>query len=182
MIALEDSVAAVSAFLRDQKLPHCLIGGLAVAIHGYPRATFDIDFLTKLPEDLDAFLAAAVGAGLDFDPADRELAQEGLVFLHLADCRVDLLGVATDAEATMVDHAQNVEFAGTAVPVIRVEDLVAMKLAAGRPRDELDAEELLKRSTNIKPDALFEVAQLLGVESKARFLASDETADSDEAD
>ena len=34
-----------SARLTDLGVPHMLIGGVAVGLHGYPRATKDVDFL-----------------------------------------------------------------------------------------------------------------------------------------
>ncbi|MCP4710751.1 MAG: nucleotidyltransferase family protein, partial [Planctomycetes bacterium] len=48
--------------LAKEKLDYALCGGVAVAFHGYPRFTKDIDILI-LPHDLDKILAAIRGCG-----------------------------------------------------------------------------------------------------------------------
>ena len=37
--------ADISRLLAELGIPHVLIGGLAVGVHGHPRATSDVDFL-----------------------------------------------------------------------------------------------------------------------------------------
>lgn len=77
-------------------------------------------------------------------------------------------------ENLIVQRAHPVSFGDTLVPVIRLEDLVAMKLATGRLRDDADAEELLERADDLALDALYAVAQHFGVEQKARVFVSNE--------
>lgn len=43
--AIVDRAIEVSRQLADLGVPHVLIGGLAVGIHGHPRATKDVDFM-----------------------------------------------------------------------------------------------------------------------------------------
>ncbi len=50
--------------LDAARIEYALCGGLALAIHGYPRATQDIDILLRL-ESLDRALAAVRAAGFD---------------------------------------------------------------------------------------------------------------------
>lgn len=40
-----DDARRVSATLTRLRVPHALVGGLAVGLHGHPRATKDVDFL-----------------------------------------------------------------------------------------------------------------------------------------
>ena len=48
--------------LSGARVPYALCGGLALAIHGHPRATKDIDLLIP-PESIGDALGAAARAG-----------------------------------------------------------------------------------------------------------------------
>ena len=61
MIVIAELLALVTA-LRNANLPFAVCGGLAMAIHGYPRATQDIDLLIQ-EERLAEVLAVARSAG-----------------------------------------------------------------------------------------------------------------------
>ena len=53
----------VALFERD-RIPYVLMGGMAVAAHGLPRPTHDVDFTIALPrERLQAFFEAATELG-----------------------------------------------------------------------------------------------------------------------
>ena len=43
MKSLESALIAISRFLKQQNIPYMVIGGMANAIWGEPRATLDID-------------------------------------------------------------------------------------------------------------------------------------------
>jgi predicted nucleotidyltransferase len=95
-----------------------LVGGYAVAFHGRPRATKDIDRV-------------------------RSLAPTEVAFMGQPPLRVDFLrtidGVTPEA---LFAHAINTELDGVALKVISLDDLIANKRAAGRPQDLIDAEFL----------------------------------------
>lgn len=51
--------------LSDADIDFVLVGGLAVALHGYQRVTMDVDVvLAMTPENLRRFIACAKAAGL----------------------------------------------------------------------------------------------------------------------
>src|SRR5689334_10099024 len=50
--------------LESDGVPYALCGGLALAVHGHPRMTKDIDLLIRA-EDLDRVLAVARSVGFD---------------------------------------------------------------------------------------------------------------------
>lgn len=117
-----------SNLLSSLNVKHALIGGLAVGMHGYPRATKDVDFLvgeeafqsTRPVIVFRAELAEAVRVGVtDFLAVDHR-------FPELA----DELRLPSD---------------GT-IPVIALEALVLMKLDANRPQDRADVHRLLALS------------------------------------
>lgn len=138
-----------SEFLRlltDHQVEYLLVGGFAVAIHGYPRATADMDiWVARHRRNAEKLVACLRDFGFDssdlrpetFDPADR------VVRMGVAPLRIDILtsidGVSFDACSARAVFA-NVD--GSRVPVISLDDLKANKRASGRAKDLDDLENL----------------------------------------
>ena len=129
-----------------------VIGGLAVIIHGNPRATFDVDILPS-PDAANMRRLAGALADLDAHATDdrsRELPldlshPEGLAlgnyFLETRAGALDLVnGPRPDLKRyrALASRAIEVELAGCAVKVIGRADLIAMKDEAGRDKDLRD--------------------------------------------
>lgn len=125
-----------------------VVGGYAVAFHGRPRATKDIDLL--LPGGGDNLSRAAralvaFGAPANVCQAVATMRDEDIVYLGVAPLRIDLLrridGVdANEAFARAVDA----DVSGARFRVIALDDLIANKRAAARPQDLVDAEALAR--------------------------------------
>ena len=120
-----------------------LVGGYAVAFHGRPRTTKDIDLvlgaapenLRRAAEALDRFGAPPVVV-----EGVRDMKPTEVVFFGQPPLRIDFLrtidGVTlhdlfANAVSTTLDNVE--------VRVISLGDLIANKLAAGRPQDLIDA-------------------------------------------
>lgn len=147
--------------LMAHEVAYLVIGGFAVAAHGFPRATKDIDIC---PEPSDAnlgHLAAALaelGAepiGLDefegeFDisPDLEGLKMGGNWVLNTKHGRLDVMqhlkGLGDDGGgwAELRRHAETRNFLGHEVLFCSYEDLVRMKVAAGRDQDLVDLRTL----------------------------------------
>ncbi len=123
--ALSEVVAAqilLDAITTSQRLtelgiPHALIGGLAVGMHGHPRATRDVDFLVG-PEAFESTSPLLV-----YRAELSDLVRIGVI---------DLLSVPPDFPS-LAEHLQDAE--PGRVPVIPVEALILLKLHANRPQD-----------------------------------------------
>ena len=123
-----------------------IVGGYALAAHGHPRATKDLDVWVlidptnaeRLVQALDDFGMGSLG----LTPADF-LEPEIVVQLGYAPIRIDLLtsisGVTFDQcwPNRIVINVGNVE-----TGFISVDDLITNKRAAGRPQDLVDADTL----------------------------------------
>ncbi len=114
-----------SQLLSDLGVPHALVGGLAVGLHGHPRATKDVDFMVSE----EAF--ETTEPLLTYRPELADAVTVG---------EVDLLAVPPGRPA--LRDALELPSSG-AVPVIDVRGLVLMKLDAGRPQDIADVHALL---------------------------------------
>ncbi len=134
------------AELAHEKVEAVVIGGYAVAFHGTPRATKDIDLLLRASPDNQERAARAVarfGAPSNVVEAVRKQASTEVVFMGQPPLRIDLL-LALDGldPAGVFDRAVSAEWDGYPVRVICLDDLIVNKRAAGRPQDLVDADML----------------------------------------
>jgi hypothetical protein len=133
--------------LEVHRVDYMIVGGYAVAYHGFPRFTKDIDiFFSDAGDNLVRLQSALVNFG--FQPATVPIETLGkpdaMLAVGMEPVRIDLLnridGVTfADARANTVrGRYGNVE-----VTFIGKEDLLSNKRASGRHRDLGDVEELL---------------------------------------
>jgi hypothetical protein len=127
-----------------------LFGAQAVVAHGFPRMTGDVD-VTVVPADGSprALAAALVSAGLTLRVSDLDDFVERtavLPFLHEpTGLGLDVVLGASGLENDCIDRAVAVDIGDDTVPVIRVEDLVVLKILSGRPKDVEDVRSILRR-------------------------------------
>jgi len=132
--------------LCDAGVEFLIVGAYALAAHGLPRATGDIDiWLRPSAANAKRVLAAlaAFGAPL-FDLIEPDLVAPGTVFqIGVPPHRIDLLtsisGVEFDAAWS---ERIEVDVDGLTLSILGKEHLIANKRAAGRPKDLVDAEWL----------------------------------------
>lgn len=124
-----------------------LVGGLAAAVHGAARATYDVDVVYARTRDNVARLASALaplrpylrGAppGLPFS-WDAATISRGLNFtLTTTAGDIDLLGeiVYGGTYDQLLPHTECVSVFGIECRCLSLERLIAVKRAAGRPKD-----------------------------------------------
>lgn len=135
----------LSAFSHHQ-VEYLLVGAYAMAVHGQPRATLDIDLWLRVSAANAARVCAALaefGAPAEAVELHSFLVPGTVVQIGVAPRRIDLLtridGVEFDAASA---RAAIAEIGGLTIPVIGLADLIANKRATGRPQDRIDAEQL----------------------------------------
>jgi predicted nucleotidyltransferase len=140
--------------LARAEVDFVVVGGVAVAFQGYGRSTKDLDItyatdaenLRRLGDVLIGAHARLRGITEDapFVPDDRTLARTRLLTLDTDDGGLDLLADPPGAPPydTMRDRADRVDLDGIVIAVAALDDLLAMKRAAGRPQDLADIEAL----------------------------------------
>jgi hypothetical protein len=132
----------------DGGVEFLLVGAFAVAFHGVPRATGDMDvFVRPSPENAKRVHAALARFGAPLDsagvvPADFET--PGMVYqMGLPPRRIDVL---TEISGVSFDEAWDsrdlVELDGRIIAVIGREELLRNKQASGRPKDIADVSRL----------------------------------------
>jgi hypothetical protein len=148
MIELFDDFRDLLVELHEAGARFVVLGGHAVAFHGHPRATKDLDVLVAADgENAKRVYAAlaAFGAPLSaFEVGVEDFASyDGVLQLGVPPRRIDLINRAdgiTFAEA--VADGETFDVDGRAIPVIGRGALIKNKLAAGRPQDIADVQAL----------------------------------------
>lgn len=141
--------------LAELRVPSALIGGMALAHWNYIRSTQDVDLLIALggfrPQVLLGKLSAAGYRSKGRNPLIRLDDAEFIQLLYqppgaVLDIQIDLLLADSPFHRQAVDRRVTLSDAvlGFQVDVVSCEDLLILKLMAGRIRDRLDAGELLK--------------------------------------
>lgn len=142
---LDAEFRAIVTALDDAGVDYAVVGALALAVHGAPRATTDIDLLVR-PETAERILqlVAALGFG---HPALPMTFPDGMRMRRVTklaegdSLTLDLILVDPNLESVWATRASFETQAGP-VRVISREALIQMKLAAGRTRDIADVERL----------------------------------------
>lgn len=147
--------------LRAQDVEFVVIGGFALAFHGAARATKDVDVVPRPGEENLARLWHAL-QDLEADPQGLEdfrseelpvewgldglIAGGGNWILHTRFGRLDVMQWVAPFESYDELRAnaieEYVEEVGSTILVAGLEDLIAMKEAAGRDQDRIDVTAL----------------------------------------
>ena len=132
--------------LVDEKVRFLLVGAYALAAHGYPRATMDIDiWVMPAPDNADAVLRAIRRFGAPLHNLTKaDLERDGTVFqIGVAPRRIDIITAASGLQFDQTfSGSLTVDIEGIEVHIPSVADLIRNKRASGRTKDLADAEAL----------------------------------------
>lgn len=132
--------------LLEEKVRFLLVGAYALAVHGFPRATKDIDFFVwATPENAANLVGALARFGAPLDGiSESDFSTPGIVFqIGNSPRRIDILTNISGIEFEQAyANRKNVFLEGLEIPVISLSDLIANKRATGRTQDLADVEKL----------------------------------------
>ncbi len=149
---LHSALCRLTQRLDAEGIPYALLGGLALAEHGYPRLTEDIDLLLT-PSGLERFRRRLVGRGYRpaFSGAKKTFRDtETGVRIEIVTAG-EYPGDGLPKPVTFPDPTtpgMTVEVAG--IRIVTLEKLIELKLASGmspphRLRDMADVQDLIAR-------------------------------------
>lgn len=132
--------------LNDNRVRYLVVGGYAVAVHGHPRYTKDLDvWIEASPENAAKMVKALEQFGfgaLGLQAADF-LVPNQIIQLGYPPNRVDLLSTLVGIEfATCYAARVRVDIDGLGIDFIDRENLKKNKKAVGRAQDLADVESL----------------------------------------
>lgn len=144
---------------HDSHVEFVIVGGVAAALHGSPRVTFDLDVVPSLAPDSWAAavdLLWSLGARpripepleriRDVEQVRRWQKEKGMLALNFrtpeGNTEVDMLVSESHQFEGLRQRAIRITVASRTFFVASIDDLIAMKKQAGRPQDLLDIAQL----------------------------------------
>ena len=143
---MNDNYLDMLKCLNKAGVDYIMVGGWAVNLHGYVRATIDLDIWILANSDNALKVYAALGefgAPLG-DVRPEDFATDGTIFqIGVAPCRIDVINKIDGVRyADASPRAIQKVIDGVPVRVISREDLIVNKRSSGRTKDLADAEIL----------------------------------------
>lgn len=143
----ERALSDLSGVFERENVPYMIIGGLANAIWGHPRATLDIDVTIWVADDMikkiismiENKYVALVEAPSDFVSKTRVLPvknEEGL--------RIDIIFGVLPYEKDAIERAVEKKVGDTLIKFCSAEDLILLKIISERPKDLEDVRGILR--------------------------------------
>ena len=147
-LSLFDELRVLVSALEEREIGYALVGALALAMHGAPRATTDIDVLVR-PEDVDRVVEQTKAQGFRFEALPIRFS-DGMEVRRVTKIEaedpfetltIDLLLVNENLESVW-ESRRRLEADFGAMWVISRDALIRMKTWAGRDRDLADIRRL----------------------------------------
>lgn len=132
--------------LKEHNVRYLLIGGYAVAYHGYPRATADMDIWVAIhPENANKLVAALKEFGFDLPELTPQLflREKQIIRMGVPPVKLEICTSISGVEFNACYNARVVaELDGVEVNLIGLDDLKVNKKASGWLKDMTDLEKL----------------------------------------
>lgn len=152
MATLYDELRDLITALNGEGIEYALCGGIAMAIHGRPRATVDIDILI-LAESLSDTLRIAADLGYTVRGLDRHFPRDVIEIRRVskidrarkAVLTLDMI-LVTEAIRNVWDTRVNAKLGEDSLSVVSKEGLITLKTMSGRPQDLADISALKEES------------------------------------
>jgi hypothetical protein len=128
-----------------------IVGGYAMAFHGYPRFTKDIDiFFRSSPENISKLKKALIGFGFnEKDLPDSIFIEKGnIIQFGVIPLRVDIINEIDGIDFnSAIKNSIRGKYGDIEVNFIGRIELIKNKIASGRDQDILDAKNLEKNGS-----------------------------------
>ncbi len=153
-VSFEATLHALTRWLESEHVPYAAIGGVAVSLLAFPRATQDIDVVIWLDESLWASFISA-GEGYGFTPRigeALEFAARARVLLlrhRVSGISIDISCGGLPFEREMIERAISLPVGEMELKVPTPEDLIITKAVAQRAKDLIDIEAILTVRKNL---------------------------------
>lgn len=132
--------------LNAHKVRYLIVGGYAVAFHGYVRATGDLDlFFEATHANADRLVKVLRKFGFDLPQlrTDLFLKPKSLIRLGHEPVKLELMNdISGVGFKDCYKHRVMARVEGMSLPFIALEQLLINKRASGRGKDRADVEEL----------------------------------------
>lgn len=143
MATLIQELEEIITVLDENNIEYAVCGGLALTIHGFPRATFDIDILIQA-ESLEKVFEVAAQKGYTIRGLDISFKERAVEIRRVS--KIDTAGevlsldllLVTPQVAEVWESKEMLEWENKMLSIVSQQGLIKMKRLAGRPKDLID--------------------------------------------
>lgn len=147
MATLLDELSELISALNENQIEYAVCGGLALTIHGFPRATFDIDILIQA-ESLEKAFDVAAKFGYDIRGLDISFKERAVEIRRVS--KIDDYGEVLPLDFLLVtQHVEDVwrtrqklDWQNQDLWIVSTDGLIKMKELAGRAKDLIDIDRI----------------------------------------
>jgi len=143
MTTLLDELSQLISALDENEIEYAVCGGLALTIHGFPRATFDIDILIQA-ESLEKTYEIVAKKGYDIRGLDISFKERAVEIRRVSKIdddgevlSLDLLLVTPQVQ-NVWETKENLDWDNKSLWIVSRKGLIKMKELAGRDKDLID--------------------------------------------
>lgn len=152
-MTLEAALQRVVRALDQARIPYAILGGLAVRVYAIPRFTSDIDLMIDLDRaDIPRLWQSLESAGCEVSETFRSGWLDevsGLPLIHVTMpvqkswIEVDLFLAECGFQRSIMERRKTIDTPAGPMSFASPEDLILLKLLAGRPKDLIDVQDIL---------------------------------------
>lgn len=148
---LERAVINIAGFLRREKIPYMIIGGIANLFWGEPRTTLDIDITIKVKDsDIPRFISKIKDRFPILVSEPKKFIEETRVLpVKVEGLTADFIFATLAYEERAISRAVFREIDRKKVRICSIEDLIIHKIISERPKDREDVRKILAKQKKI---------------------------------
>lgn len=164
MSRLDKALASLSLAFASIGVRWYVFGAQAAIFHGVTRATADIDVTVDPAGRTTAEIAAGLGKhGFRLRIEDHAFVEQTRVLpaVHETGVPVDVVLAGPGIEELFFERAVERTIATRSVPIASAEDIIVMKVLAGRPKDLDDIEAIVQVKRDLDVEVVRETLRML---------------------
>jgi hypothetical protein len=147
MATLLDELSQLISALEVAEIEYAVCGGLALTIHGFPRATFDIDILIQA-ESLENAYEIVAEKGYDIRGLDMSFKERAVEIRRVS--KIDDDGEVLSLDLLLVtpkvqdvwESKEKLMWQDKSLWIVSREGLIKMKTLAARAKDLIDIDRI----------------------------------------
>lgn len=147
MTSLEQTLLKIACFLKANKIPYMVIGGVANLFWGVSRTTLDVDITIQIGDGQIPSLVRAVGKRFRIRVKDPQVFISKTHVLPLEDrngIRIDLIIARLSYQRAAIRRAKAIKVGRVAIKVCSPEDLILHKVISDRAKDREDVRGVIQ--------------------------------------